>query len=255
MADTTTVAAGTPSWTDLGSPDVDASVKFYGDLFGWTADPGSPEFGGYRMLRSNGKQVAGVGPLMNPQQPPAWTTYVSVDDAKATSEKSKQAGAQVLVETMQVGDAGSMAIIQDPTGAVFGLWQPGMHKGSEVFNTPVSMTWNELSTRDIGAAKRFYSAVFGWDPHTHGEGTPQAYTEWHLSGKSIAGMMETPAEVPAAVPPYWLTYFTVADTDATVKKAQDLGATVIVPPTAIPQGKFAVLSDPAGATFAVIKPA
>jgi predicted enzyme related to lactoylglutathione lyase len=254
MADTNGVAPGTPSWIDLGSPDVDASVEFYGGLFGWTADPGSPEFGGYRMLRNKGKQVAGVGPLMNPQQPPAWTTYVSVEDAKATSQKAKAAGAQVLVEPMQVGDAGSMAILQDPTGAVFGLWQPDQHKGSEVFNTPVSLTWNELSTRDVDAAKRFYSAVFGWDPHTHGEGG-QAYTEWHLGGKSIGGMMETPAQVPAAVPPYWLTYFTVADTDSTVKKAQELGATVIVQPTKIPQGVFAVLTDPAGATFAVIKPA
>jgi len=254
MPDTNGVAAGTPSWIDLGSPDVDASVKFYGDLFGWTADPGSPEFGGYRMLRSGGKQVAGVGPLMNPQQPPAWTTYVSVDDAKATSEKAKKAGGQVLVETMQVGDAGSMAILQDPTGAVFGLWQPDQHKGAELFNTPVSLTWNELSTRDPEAAKRFYSAVFGWDPHTHGEGS-EAYTEWHLSGKSIGGMMQTPAQVPAAVPPYWLSYFTVTDTEATVKKAQDLGAQVLVPPTTIPQGVFAVLTDPAGAAFAVIKPA
>ena len=254
MADSNGVAAGTPSWVDLGSPDVDASVKFYGDLFGWTADEGSPEFGGYRMLRSNGKQVAGVGPLMNPQQPPSWTTYVSVDDAKATSAKAKAAGGQVLVDAMEVGEAGSMAILQDPTGAVFGLWQPGQHKGSEVFNTPVSLTWNELSTRDPEAAKRFYSSVFGWDPHTNGEGA-EAYTEWHLGGKSIGGMMQTPAQVPAQVPPYWLTYFRVADCEATVQKAQSLGGTVMMPKTSIPQGTFAVLADPAGAAFAVIQPA
>jgi uncharacterized protein len=254
MADSNGVAPGTPSWVDLGSPDVDASVKFYGDLFGWTADEGSPEFGGYRMLRSNGKQVAGVGPLMNPQQPPAWTTYVSVDDAKATSEKAKAAGGQVLVDTMQIGDAGSMAILQDPTGAVFGLWQPGLHKGSEIFNTPVSPTWNELSTRDTEAAKRFYSAVFGWDPKTNGEGA-EAYTEWHLSGKPVGGMMQTPPQVPAQVPPNWLTYFTVADCEGTVQKAQSLGGTVLMPKTTIPQGTFAVLSDPAGAAFAVIQPA
>jgi predicted enzyme related to lactoylglutathione lyase len=254
MAESNGVSAGTPSWVDLSSPDVDASAKFYGDLFGWTADPGSPEFGGYRMLRNNGKMVAGLGPIMNPGQPPVWTTYVSVDDAAATAAKAKQAGGQVLVEPMQVGDTGSMAILQDPTGAVVGLWQPNDMKGAEVFNTPVSLTWNELSTRDTEAAKRFYSAVFGWDPHTHGEG-PQAYTEWHNNGKSIGGMMQTPAQVPAAVPPFWLTYFAVADTEGTVKKAQDLGATVMMPPTTIPQGIFAVLTDPAGATFAVIKSA
>lgn len=253
MADSNGIPAGTPSWVDLASPDVDASVRFYGELFGWTADPGSPEFGGYRMLRSNGKQVAGVGPIMNPGQPPSWTTYVQVDDAAATSEKAKQAGGQVLVEPMQVGDAGSMAILQDPTGAVFGLWQPGQHRGAEVFNTPVSLTWNELSTRDPEAAKRFYSAVFGWDPQTNGEGEQQ-YTEWKLSGKSIGGMMRTPAQVPPSVPPYWLSYFTVSDADGTVRKAEQLGATVLVPRMDIPQGTFAVLSDPAGATFAIIQP-
>jgi predicted enzyme related to lactoylglutathione lyase len=248
------IVPGTPSWVDLSSPDVDASVKFYGDLFGWTADPGSPEFGGYRMLRSHGKQVAGVGPIMNPGQPPAWMTYVSVDDAGATSARAKKAGAEVLVEPMQVGDAGSMAVLQDPTGAVVGLWQPNLHKGAELFNTPVSLTWNELSTRDVEGAKRFYSTVFGWNAKTNGEGA-EAYTEWMLDGKSVGGMMQTPAQVPAAVPPHWLSYFTVADCEDTVKKAQGLGGTVMVPPTDIPQGTFAVLSDPAGAAFAIIKSA
>jgi uncharacterized protein len=254
MAETNGIAPGTPSWIDLSSPDIDASVKFYGGLFGWTADEGDPEFGGYRMLRSNGKMVAGLGPIMNPGQPPAWMTYVSVDDAKATVEKAKQAGGTVLVEPMQIGGAGSMAIVQDPTGAVVGLWQPDDMKGAEVFNTPVSLTWNELSTRDTEAAKRFYSAVFGWNPKTNGEGA-EAYTEWQLNGKSIGGMMQTPPSVPAAVPPFWLSYFTVEDAEGTVKKAQELGAQVMMPPTTIPQGTFAVLTDPAGATFAVIKSA
>jgi uncharacterized protein len=250
MADSNAVTAGTPSWVDLSSPDVDASAKFYGDLFGWTADPGQPEFGGYRMLRNNGKLVAGLGPIMNPGQPPAWMTYVSVDDAKATSEKARQAGGQVLVEPMEIGEAGSMAVLQDPTGAVVGLWQPNDMKGAEVFNTPVSLTWNELATGDTEAAKRFYSTVFGWDPQTNGEGA-QAYTEWKLNGKSIGGMMQ----MPPGGPTYWLSYFTVADADATVNRAKELGAKVQVPQTQIPQGTFAVLSDPTGAGFAVMQPA
>src|SRR4030088_2175264 len=110
MAETNGISPGTPSWVDLSSPDVDASAKFYGDLFGWTADEGAEGFGGYRMLRNNGKQVPGLGPIMNPGQPPVWTTYVSVDDAAATSEKAKQAGGPVLVAPVEGGGHGSMAV-------------------------------------------------------------------------------------------------------------------------------------------------
>jgi len=244
--------AGTFSWVDLTVPDTKAAAKFYSELLGWTADEPNAEYGGYAMVRTNGKAVAGLTPQMSPGAPAAWTTYVNVDDADATAEKAKQAGGQVIFGPMDVMSQGRMALVQDPTGAVIGLWQAGEHRGADVYNEPGALSWNELQTRDIEAAKRFYSQVFGWDPHTNGEGA-QAYTEWHLNGKSIGGMMAMPEQVPAAVPPFWLPYFVVTDAEATTQKAKELGGQVMMPPMTIPQGTFAVLADPDGATFAVIK--
>lgn len=245
-------APGTPIWVDLSSPDPAASERFYGDLFGWTADEPDPQAGGYRMLRYDGKMVAGLGPTMNPGQPPAWMTYIKVADASATASAAESAGGKVVMPAMDVMEAGRIAMIQDPTGGVVGLWQPGQHKGAELFNTPVSVSWNELSTRDVESAKRFYSQVFGWEPHTSGE-PGQEYTEWRVNGKSVGGMMAMPDQVPAAVPPHWLTYFAVDDCQGTVARATERGGQVMVPPMTIPQGTFSVLADPQGAAFAVIQ--
>ena len=243
---------GTPIWVDLGSPDVEASRRYHAELFGWTSDEPNEEFGGYTMFWNNGKMVAGLGPLMSPGQPPAWSTYVHVTDADATAARAKAAGGQVIVEPMDVGDTGRFAVLMDPTGAAIGLWQPKQHTGAQQFNSPVSLSWNELTTRDPERAKSFYRDVFGWDPHTSGE-AGQEYTEFKLNGESVAGMMRTPEQVPAEVPPYWLPYFAVADCAATVEKNKQLGGQVMMPAMDIPQGTFAVLTDPNGAAFAVIQ--
>lgn len=245
-------AAGTPIWVDLSSNDTGASARFYEGLFGWKADEPDEQMGGYRLFRQGGKMVAGLGPIMNPGQPPAWSTYVKVDDADAVTAKAGAASGTVLVPAMDVGEQGRMAIFQDPTGAVIGIWQTGAHRGAELFNEPVSQSWNELSTRDTEAARRFYTQVFGWEPRVSGEGA-DAYTEWLVDGRSVGGMMQMRPEVPEAVPAYWLTYFAVGDCEATVARATELGGQVMVPPMTIPQGTFSVLADPDGAAFAVIQ--
>lgn len=252
MPEFTSYPAGTPSWVDLSSPDLAASNSFYGTLFGWTADDQGPEAGHYTMLRKQGKAVAGAGPITMEGQPPAWTTYIAVEDADATTDLAKKTGAAVFVEPMDVMQAGRMAIMADPTGAVFGIWQPNQFKGAELANEPGSFVWNELQTRDLPAAKDFYTNVFGWEPNDFEMGS-MAYTEWKSSGATVAGMMAMPAEVPAEVPAHWLVYFSVDDADAMVDKATGLKGAVLVPPTDIPPGRFAVLMDPSGATFAVIK--
>jgi predicted enzyme related to lactoylglutathione lyase len=246
-------APGTPSWVDLGSPDVDASIAFYSGLFGWSAsDPGPPEAGGYRFFMQDGKMVAGIGPLLMEGQPPAWLNYVTVADADETAGKIRDAGGTVFVEPTDVMDVGRFVVLADPTGAALGLWQPRRHTGAEIVNEPVSLTWNELETRDPAAAKPFYKAIFDWDAETAQMGETE-YTTWQLGGKPVGGMADITGRVPDAVPPHWLAYFAVADTDATVDQAQSAGGTVQVPAMDIPAGRFAVLADPHGASFGVIR--
>lgn len=251
--ETPTYAPGTPMWVDLTSPDVAASAKFYGQLFGWTSQDMGEEAGHYTMFFKDAKQVAAVTPPMNPGTPPSWSTYIATANAEDTAKKVTEAGGKVLMAPMAVMDQGSMAVFQDPTGAVFAVWQSGQHKGAELVNAPGSFSWNELATRDMNAAKNFYTKVFGWTPKSNPMPDGSEYTEWQLKGKSIGGGMSMGQMYPPNVPPHWLVYFTVNNTDDTVKRAQEMGGKVMSPPVDIPQGRFAVLADPNGAAFAVIQ--
>lgn len=252
MAEFKSYPPGTPSWVDLASGDLAAAKAFYSGLFDWGVAEGGPEAGGYAMFQKGGKNVAGLGPIMMEGQPPAWTTYVTVEDADATTAKVTDAGGTVLVAPMDVLDVGRMAVYMDPTGAAIAVWQPRAHQGAELANEPGTFTWNELQTRDTEAAKAFYRAVFGWDAHTS-EGATMVYTEWKRGNDSVGGMLNMPAEVPPQIPANWLVYFAVEDCDAAVAKATGLGATTLMPPMDVEPGRFAVLSDPTGAVFAVIK--
>lgn len=249
MADAPEYAPGTPMWVDLATTDLEAAGRFYSELFGWeTVVMSEPQAGGYTMFRQEGKDVAGMGAVFAANQPTAWATYVATDSADATAQKVRDAGGQVDTEPFDVFDAGRMAVCIDSTGAFFSIWQPDTHKGAQLVNVPNSFGWNELATRDMDAAKRFYQKVFGWDAETGGEGA-WAYTEFKLNGKSIAGGRHMSDEYPASVPPHWLTYFVVEDAKSMTARAEELGARVYVPPTEIPIGVFSVVSDPQGATF------
>ncbi|WP_163571631.1 VOC family protein [Fodinicola feengrottensis] len=237
---------------DLGSPDPDAAADFYSDLFGWEiGEAGPPESGGYRLCMLRGIPVAGLGIQEQPDIAPYWTTYVSVADVDSTVKEVRGAGGQVMVEVMDVMDAGRMAVLADPSGAVFCAWQPLTHIGAGLVDEPGTLSWNELLTRDLDGSKAFYGTIFGWTANTMQLGE-MAYTEWKLGGASMGGMMEMDATFPAEVPPHWMVYFAVADTDATVEKVVALGGHVHQPPMDIPQGRFALVADPQGALFSVI---
>jgi predicted enzyme related to lactoylglutathione lyase len=238
---------GTPSWVDIGVPDIDKAVGFYSGLFGWTFEPAGPveETGGYGMFTVGDKRVAGIGPQMDQSQPPYWTTYVSVSDADGTLARVVADGGQVLMPSMDVMEAGRMAIFTDPVGASLSVWEAKDHIGAELVNEPGAFCWNELVCSDTHAASNFYERVFNWQPTTMDMGGFE-YTLFMLGGNRVAGMMRR--EGPAR----WNVTFSVADSDATAAKVTELGGSVLQPPNDLPVGRFAVVADLDGADFGVI---
>jgi predicted enzyme related to lactoylglutathione lyase len=248
-----TYEEGVPSWVDMNSGQIDQAKEFYAGLFGWTCPEGPPEAGGYTVCELRGKTVAGIGSMAPPGAPPMWMTYINVSDVDATLEKVEANGGTVFMPAMDVLEAGRMAIFGDSVGAAIGLWQPNQHKGAEVANEPGTYCWSELITTDIEASKAFYGAVFGWGSEDQGPpGGPPAYTEWKVNGRSVGGMMLKSPEMPAEMPANWGVYFAVADADASVAQALELGASLLMGPTDIEPGRFAVLADPVGAVFNVL---
>ena len=248
---------GTFCWADLATTDAEAAKKFYSPLFGWKAtDVPAGEAGTYTMLEKDGKPVCalyGMDEQMCQQGvPPHWQSYVSVKDADETAAKVTELGGTVIQPPFDVMDVGRMAIVQDPAGATFALWQPRRHIGAQRVNEPGTLCWNELCTGNTAAASRFYVALFGWT-EKKGPGTAgPEYTEFRNGDRPAAGMIEIQKEW-GEVPPHWSVYFAVADCDAALEKAKSLGAKVEMPPMEVKDvGRFALLQDPQGAHLAVI---
>lgn len=250
MPERTEYAAGEPSWADLTTTDVETAATFYRSIFGWEAERiDDPDAGGYTMLLLDGKYIGALSPNQpGDPSPPHWNVYVNVEDAEKTSEIAAAAGGTVVMPVMQVFTSGSMAVLQDPTGAFVSVWQPQDHKGAAVTDEPGTLTWFELTTTDAAAAKAFYTEVFGWT--ADGSDGPMPYTEFKIGDKSIAGMMPKPPNMPAEIPSYWMPYFAVVDADKKAGEITAAGGTVMVPGTDIPTGgRFAIAADPTGAVF------
>lgn len=248
----TTWPEGTPCWVDLGVSDIPGAIGFYSGVFGWQVEQGPPETGGYAIAHLDGRTVAGIGPKMGPAEAPVfWTVYLATDDADATAAKIKGAGGQLLMDPMDVMDAGRMAVATDITGAVFGLWQGGAHTGVGLANAPGALTWNEHFSRDFEGAKAFYAAVFGYE---YGDMSSDGFTyaTLLLNGHEVGGVGAYPADTPASQPATWGTYFGTADTDSQVAAVTNNGGTVIRPPQDSPYGRIAVVADSQGAAFSLI---
>ncbi len=241
-------APGTPSWVDLATSDADAAEAFYTTLFGWTSEDQGEEAGHYRMLRKGGMDVAALYAVGPEQGPPRWNTYVTVDDVDAAAGRVEPAGGTVIAPPFDVMDAGRMAVVSDPAGAIVALWESRGHAGARLVNEPGALGWSELITGDRERAAAFYAAVIGWSSRTNPMG-PMTYTEFMRGERAIAGMMEL-----AGVTPQWNVYFAVEDADATILAATGLGASVLQPAMELPDvGRFATLADPQGAAFSVVQ--
>jgi uncharacterized protein len=237
---------GTFSWTDLTTPDAQGAKEFYGGLFGWDyADNPIPDGGVYVIATLGGRAAAAM--FETTERHPAWASYVTVDDVDASTAKAGELGADVLAEPFDVMDAGRMSTIQDPTGAVFCLWQPRTSIGAEIVNVHGALTMNQLNTSDPEAAQRFYGELFGWRFDKVSE--EPAYWGIHLGDRLNGGMMPLPPGAP--MPSHWLVYFGIDDLESAAERIGSSGGTVMIGPQEVPAGRFVVAQDPQGAIFAV----
>ncbi|WP_371655214.1 MULTISPECIES: VOC family protein [unclassified Streptomyces] len=243
---------GTPCWADAMFTDVEGAKSFYGDVLGWTFGEASSEYGNYTQAYANGKAVAAVVPPMPGQEgQSAWCLYLASPDVAATAKKIKDNGGEVLMEPMQVGDFGSMAIAREPSGAVFGVWQAGSHEGFEAKGVHGAFCWAEFFTRDPAKVDAFLPAVFPY-------GTKQMQDDavdfrvFSVGDEMVMGRMRMTEEFPPEVPSYVNVYFAVDNCDDAVAKATKRGGVLRFGPMDTPFGRFAALSDPQGATFSVI---
>ena len=230
---------------------------FYGELFGWEAeDMPAGEDIIYTMLYLSGDEIGGLYEMDAGQReqgvPPYWFSYVSVDDADAIVSRARELGGTVYGEAFDVLDAGRMAVIQDPTGAMLGAWQPRAHIGASRVNDPGCFTWNELQTRDPETAADFYAGLFGWETEPHEDNGKLAYVSIRNAEFSNGGIMPI-TEQHGDAPPFWLTYFTVPSCDDAVARVRELGGEVLAGPLDLGAGRIAVVSDPQGAAFALFE--
>ena len=263
MGKRTSYEPGTFSWVELSTTDPDGAKAFYGKLFGWEAEdsPIPEEAGGgvYTMCKLDGEDVAALQ-RQRPDQtaagiPPNWFSYVTVADADATAERVKELGGAVHAGPFDVMDTGRMAVIADPTGAMFGAWQAGSSIGATRVNDPGCLTMNELSTNDVPRASEFYEGLFGWEiAALDTQGGPPYWSVRHDgAARGLNGGMRELAPEQAGVPPHWMPYFTVASADDAIATAKGSGGSLAFGPLDIPAGRIAVLHDPQGAFFAIFE--
>ncbi|TQF69053.1 VOC family protein [Rhodococcus spelaei] len=256
MPERSSYVQGTPCWVDLSATDPAAAKTYYTALFGWDfEDMPTPGGGVYSMARVRGNYVSAVGgqpPGVPAGTPSMWNTYLATDDAAAATAKVAGAGGQVLMGPEDVGDAGRMSFVSDPTGAVVGLWQAGQHIGATLVGDAGAVVWNELITPDPDKALAFYAAVLGLGSSVADMPGGPTYTLLQVGDDQVGGC--TTPQMPQ-VPTHWHVYFATDDTDATVEASNAAGGSVMAEPFDIPTvGRMAVLSDPTGAVFSVMTP-
>ncbi len=247
--------AGTFNWIECTTTDQNGAKAFYTSLFGWTfADyPMGPE-SVYTMFLREGRTVGAACALSSLELhgqpvPPHWNLYIATDDADGTAARAVEFGGRLIAPPFDVYEFGRMAVIQDPTGAVFCVWQAKTHIGVSVRDEFGSVCWCDLNTSDPAKAAAFYAGVFGWTTEA-GQGD---YLHIRNGEKQIGGI--GPLHDPNT-PPHWMIYFWVANCDAATAQAKQLGGRALVEPFTMEKvGRIAILADPQGCVFALYQSA
>ncbi len=237
---------GTPTWIDLGIPDLDRAMEFYGAVFGWDFQVGSEEMGRYTMCRLDGRAVAAIMPNVDPDPTDFWwQVYLATDDCDATAKRVLDAGGRLVQPPDDVPGQGRMAVAVDPVGAQFGLWEARSFVGAELVNQPGTLLRNDLTTPTPGPAREFYAAVFDFtlDGNPDLPGLDFTFLR-RPDGHEVGGI----AGDPSAGSSRWGTLFEVADTDATVAAARASGGSATDPKDFV-YGRIASVTDPFGTTF------
>ncbi|HMD56433.1 MAG TPA: VOC family protein [Solirubrobacteraceae bacterium] len=252
MGERTGYPPGTFCWVELTTSDQAAAKDFYRDLFGWEADDRPVGDGAvYSMMQLRGRNVAAITEQPGQQRdagvPPMWNSYVSVESADAAADRAAELGATVHAAPFDVLQAGRMAVIQDPQGAYFEIWEPREHFGAEVVNAPGAPTWNELASPDPAGSSSFYGGLFGWRTEPF-EGADSPYLSIRNGDANAGGIHTLPA---AGAPPGWLVYFGAQDVEQALGRLAELGGRAIDAPREIAVGRIAVAADPQGAVFAL----
>jgi predicted enzyme related to lactoylglutathione lyase len=245
-----TYEPGTFCWPELATSDADASKSFYASLFGWEfEDREAGEGFTYSMASVDGSQVGALYPT--DQGAPRWNSYIAVESADDAAKKAGEAGADIVVEPMDVMDSGRMAVLQDPSGAVVSVWEPKEHIGAQLVNAPGALCWNDLMTHDVDKAVEFYAEVFDWEIGSV-EDAPDDRHGIKIGEQMNGGMARIPEAAGTEVMPHWLACFAVEDVEQALETIDGEGGAKLSPVIDVPSGRFAVVADPQGAVFAVV---
>ncbi|MFH0518643.1 VOC family protein [Streptomyces sp. M41] len=248
---------GSPCWVDVGLPDAEAGKHFYGELLDWTFEDTGPETGHYTLALSDGQPVAAIVPETSGRPSAVWTVYLAVPDVGAAAERVRAAGGRVTVQPTALGELGKLAVVRDPCGVAFGLWEGGELPGFGKRDAPSSFTWSELHTRDSSVVDSFYKGVFGYDAQpTIGPTGSFDYEAWYARGSedgASIGRLQMPADAPAGLPTQFLVYFSVESCDAAERTIRDrLGGRIHFVAHDGPLGRTLKVADGQGAAFALI---
>jgi len=247
-------------WVELATTDQPAAQSFYGKIFGWSAyniPVGPNEV--YTIYQLEQRHAAAASTIRPEQRqrgvPPHWGLYIAVRSADASAARAAELGGKILAAPFDVGDAGRAAVVEDPAGAAFSIWQPNINQGIGVAGAHGTLCWCDLYSPDQARAGAFYSALFEWEIMKEDEESGHGY--WHIkNGEQFIGGIPPASQHRAGTPAYWLAYFNVSDCDLTAGEAKKLGATLLMPPTDFEDvGRVSVISDPQGAVFAIFKAA